>query len=78
VSKAALDAGGFVHGIVPRALVERARENVPAPGSSSSTEISSPEDAKSGEGAGKDLLEDNVDGRLTVEIVGTMHDVRWV
>ncbi len=30
---------------------------------------------KSSEGAGKDLLDDDVDGRLTMEVVGSMHEV---
>lgn len=30
---------------------------------------------KSSEGVGKDLLEDDVDGRLTMDIVGSMHEV---
>lgn len=31
--------------------------------------------AKSTEGIGKDLLADNYDGRLTMEVVGSMHEV---
>jgi hypothetical protein len=75
VSKSALDSGGYVHGIVPTALVERASQNG-SEASASKTSGPVPGDTlKSGEGSGTDLLEDDVDGRLTVEVVGTMHEV---
>lgn len=45
----------------------RASEHTPVP--------SRDPQAKSAEGVGKDLLADNYDGRLTMEVVGSMHEV---
>ena len=90
VSHAALKAGGHVHGVLPRALVSRASEHTPSPGPSSGSGklngagASQPESGqiiRSQEGIGKDLLEDDVDGRLTMQLTGSMHEVsvgpRW-
>ncbi|WRT67239.1 uncharacterized protein IL334_004205 [Kwoniella shivajii] len=63
VSQACLKAGGLVHGIVPQALTERAAEHTPAPGASTSKE-----------GQGEEVLNDDYDGRLTTDVVGSMHE----
>lgn len=83
VSKSALDAGGHVHGVLPRALITRASERTPAPGSSSASKSSTPtpsqpvsgELIRSKEGIGQDLLDDDVDGRLTMQVTESMHAV---
>lgn len=80
VSQAALQAGGYVHGIVPRALITRASERTSAPTvdlpNPKSTEGQSAKQVKSAEGAGEDLVDDDYDGRLTMSITESMHDVR--
>lgn len=48
----------------------RAAESTPVP--------SRDANAKSAEGVGKDLLADTHDGRLTMEVVGSMHEVSGV
>lgn len=68
-----------MHGVLPRALIERASERTPAPsangaGTPASGLVSS-QAVKSKEGLGQDLLQDNVDGRLTMEVTGSMHSV---
>lgn len=65
VSAAALEAGGYVHGILPKALVERASENTSAEGG----------EVKSQEGAGGDLLDGDQSGRMTLEVTAGMHAV---
>jgi predicted Rossmann-fold nucleotide-binding protein len=62
VSSAALEAGGYVHGIIPKSLVERASETG---------------GAQSQEGQGGDLLdkEKEYEGRFTTEVTGGMHEV---
>ncbi|KLT43633.1 hypothetical protein CC85DRAFT_284341 [Cutaneotrichosporon oleaginosum] len=70
VSHAALEAGGRVHGVLPRALMARAAESTPIP----SRDANPAHAAKSAEGLGKDLLADDYDGRLTMEVVGSMHE----
>jgi hypothetical protein len=76
VSAAALDAGGYVHGIIPRSLIERAAESTlaaaghPATGSGSGSE-----GVKSGEGQGSDLLDHDFEGRFTTEVTSGMHEV---
>jgi len=62
VSKAALSAGGYAHGIIPRALVTVANP------------VQS-ETLRSIEGAGKELLNEDYEGRLTMEVVMSMHEV---
>lgn len=71
MSKAALEAGGYAHGIVPSALVARASQSTATTPSMSGQQMP----AESKEGTGQDLLADNYDGRLTTEITGTMHEV---
>lgn len=61
VSAAALGAGGYVHGIIPESLVERASETGNG--------------LKSGEGQGVDILDNDYDGRFTTEITTGMHEV---
>ncbi len=78
VSQATLDAGGYAHGVLPRALLERASEHTPGPSSlptSSSTTATRPI-TQSSEGVGNDLLENDYEGRLTMELVNGMHEVR--
>ncbi|WOO84389.1 Cytokinin riboside 5'-monophosphate phosphoribohydrolase LOG5 [Vanrija pseudolonga] len=75
VSQSHLKAGGYTHGVLPRALVARASEHTPAPSASAFT--GTPKDnapVKSAEGKGHDLLDDDFDGRLTMEVVGSMHE----
>ncbi|BEI83620.1 hypothetical protein CcaverHIS002_0402240 [Cutaneotrichosporon cavernicola] len=72
VSHAALEAGGRVHGVLPRALMARAAESTPVPSRDANPAHAA--NAKSAEGIGKDLLADNYDGRLTMEVVGGMHE----
>ena len=67
VSKAVLEAGGYSHGITPRALMERASERTSVPGGKS--------EGQSAEGQGNQVLNDDYDGRLTMEVTGSMHDV---
>lgn len=80
VSRACLVAGGYVHGILPGALAEAANEPAPAPDKWDFKKFprrkSKGEAVKSIEGTGQDLLEDVDDNQLTVDIVGTMHEVR--
>ena len=61
VSAAALEAGGYVHGIIPESLVERASQTGNG--------------LKSGEGQGVDILDNDYDGRFTTEITTGMHEV---
>ena len=68
VSQAAAKSGGYVHGIIPKALVSRGSECTAAPGSSE------PSNAQSKEGAGEEILQEDSD-RVTMETVGSMHDV---
>lgn len=72
VSQSALEAGGHVHGIVPSALTVRA-----AGSGSAEKKAAESAAASSAEGAGKDLLDDmqKYEGRLQLEIVGSMHEV---
>ena len=60
---------------MPRALLSRASEHTPAPEASSFT---LPQSGKltSEEGVGADILGDDHDGRLTMDMVGSMHEVR--
>nr|XP_018263733.1 lysine decarboxylase [Kwoniella dejecticola CBS 10117]OBR85891.1 lysine decarboxylase [Kwoniella dejecticola CBS 10117] len=77
VSQSCLQAGGYVHGIVPHALTERASEHTPAPGAvaSSSSSSSLPTSiSQSKEGQGEDVLVDNSNGSLTTDVVGSMHE----
>ncbi|KAK6903051.1 hypothetical protein I203_108312 [Kwoniella mangroviensis CBS 8507] len=73
VSQSCLKAGGYVHGIVPRALTERASEHNPAPGSEGSESKS---DSKSKEGQGDDVLSesDNYGDKFSTDVVGSMHE----
>lgn len=71
VSKSTLQAGGYVHGIIPKALVSSSNDDEdPGESSKQSGEI-----LRSSEGVGKELLDDDVDGRLTLQIVRSMHEV---
>ncbi|WVQ78377.1 hypothetical protein IAT38_000463 [Cryptococcus sp. DSM 104549] len=70
VSNSTLQAGGYVHGIVPRALVERAAEHTPAPG----TAAAAPGKGVSGEGTGAEVLQAEEGGRMTMEVCGSMHE----
>ncbi|GMK58875.1 hypothetical protein CspeluHIS016_0603170 [Cutaneotrichosporon spelunceum] len=72
VSHAVLEAGGHVHGILPRALMSRAAETTPVPSRDANPAHAA--NAVSAEGIGKDLLADNYGGRLTMEVVGGMHE----
>ena len=69
VSQATLKNGGYAHGVVRRALIQRASEHTRIPTSASGQAI------KSGEGSGTDILDDDYDGRLTMEVTGSMHEV---
>ncbi|ADV19499.1 conserved hypothetical protein [Cryptococcus gattii WM276] len=69
VSQSTLSANGYVHGIVPRALVEPASEPTPTPWSTTNGDP-----ARSKEGTGKDVVEDDKQDRLTVQVVGSMHE----
>lgn len=71
VSKAVLEAGGYAHGITPRALMQRASERTATPGSAPNGDA---KDVKSKEGQGDDLLDEEYGGRLTMEVTGSMHD----
>ena len=73
VSQAALSAGGYVHGVLPHAFVERVEDNKHAVGSTEDPESNGR--LKSAEGAGQDLLKDDPNGRMTVELVASMHTV---
>lgn len=80
VSQATLAAGGKAHGIVPKALTVRAAEHTPAPAASASGSTTPASAQKTGvvastEGAGSDLLDDDYDGRFTMEVCGSMHEV---
>ncbi|WVQ71796.1 hypothetical protein IAR50_001338 [Cryptococcus sp. DSM 104548] len=66
VSQSALSAGGYVHGIVPNALVQRAAESADAPSAEAS--------AQSKEGSGEEIVKDDNQERLTTQIVRTMHE----
>lgn len=61
-----------MHGILPRALMARASEHTPTPTRDPSVAAKAP--AISAEGVGKDLLADTHDGRLSMEVVGSMHE----
>ncbi|WVQ98850.1 hypothetical protein IAU59_005981 [Kwoniella sp. CBS 9459] len=79
VSQACLQSGGYVHGIIPRALTERASEHTPAPGmnagpSSSSGTPSANANGASQEGTGETILTHESNGRFTEDIVGSMHE----
>ncbi|KAL1406820.1 hypothetical protein Q8F55_006229 [Vanrija albida] len=74
VSQSHLKAGGYTHGLLPRALVARASEHTPHPSDSAFTGTPKDGAIKSAEGAGHDLLDDDFDGRLTMEVVGSMHE----
>jgi hypothetical protein len=65
VSAATLEAGGYVHGILPKALMERASEKTSVNG-----------EPVSSEGVGKDMIEGDFEGRMTGEITIGMHEVR--
>ncbi|EKD01354.1 hypothetical protein A1Q2_04342 [Trichosporon asahii var. asahii CBS 8904] len=71
VSSSALEAGGRVHGILPRALMARVSEHTPTPSRDPSSQ---PQPAVSAEGVGKDLLADTHGGLLSMEVVGSMHE----
>lgn len=79
VSQATLEAGGHVHGIVPRALMTRASERTSAPtvnpvaGSGGASQDK--EKVQSAEGAGEDLVDSDYDGRMTLSVVDSMHEV---
>lgn len=60
-----------MHGILPKALVERASEHTPAPGQSTDSS-----NIKSQEGQGGDLIKDDYEGRMTMEVTQGMHEVR--
>ncbi|KAI9638051.1 uncharacterized protein MKK02DRAFT_42433 [Dioszegia hungarica] len=78
VSQATLEAGGHVHGIVPRALMTRASERTSAPtvnpvaGSGGASQDK--EKVQSAEGAGEDLVDSDYDGRMTLSVVDSMHE----
>ena len=81
VSEAALAAGGYVHGIMPSAMLASTRSperdtrsaEIDNSGSSSS---SNEQQNESMRGAGTLVVHDDVIERLTMEIVGSMHEVR--
>jgi len=77
VSHAAVQAGGHVHGVIPRALITRASETTasPANGDGKASEPVPGEVIRSAEGKGKDLLDDDYDGRLSMQVTSSMHDV---
>ncbi|OCF41437.1 TIGR00730 family protein [Kwoniella heveanensis CBS 569] len=78
VSQASLQSGGYVHGIIPRALTERASEHTPAPGTNGESSLSRASDVNgngaSQEGTGETILTDESGGRFTTDIVGSMHE----
>lgn len=59
----------MVHGVLPRALVGRASEATPVAGAPTSAVPAS------SEGKGADLLADDFQGRLSMSVVGSMHEV---
>jgi len=61
--------------VLPKALVTRASEFTPRPGSSAAPTPLPPQQAVSAEGKGADLLAEDYGGRLTMEVVGSMHEV---
>jgi hypothetical protein len=70
VSQATLEAGGYAHGIIPRALTTRASEVTGAAFTDPSHNV------KSVEGAGDDIMaENNYDGRFTTSLTDSMHSV---
>ncbi|WVR05150.1 hypothetical protein IAU60_002162 [Kwoniella sp. DSM 27419] len=70
VSQAALKAGGLAHGIVPRALTVRASQTTLAPGIPADPSM----DVQSKEGSGEAILNDDFEGRLTTDVVESMHE----
>lgn len=72
ISQSTLQAGGYVHGVLPKALVTRASEFTERPHSSAAP---TPPPVASAEGKGADLLADDFGGRLSMEVVGSMHEV---
>jgi hypothetical protein len=76
VSQSALKAGGIVHGIIPKALVSSANAE---PVSKSSPEKDASGNVRSGEGGGEDVVNDGGDyeGRMTTEVVQSMHEVSF-
>ena len=77
VSSSTTGNGGYVHGIVPQALLGRAAEHTPAPAAPGSQAANATPAAVSSEGTGKDLLEDDAGGHLTMDVVDSMHEVSW-
>ncbi|WVW82973.1 hypothetical protein I302_104989 [Kwoniella bestiolae CBS 10118] len=69
VSQSCLKAGGYVHGIVPAALTERASEHTPAPGTPAPSSS-----GKSKEGQGEDVLSEEQGEKFTTDVVGSMHE----
>ncbi|ODO10836.1 TIGR00730 family protein [Cryptococcus amylolentus CBS 6273] len=69
VSQSALTAGGYVHGIVPNALVEGAAESPAA-----SSAVTAEANAQSKEGSGEEIVKDETQEKLTTQVVGTMHE----
>jgi hypothetical protein len=56
--------------------MERASENTSTPSNGKKVGQSPAGDAvRSKEGKGQDLLEDDFDGRVTMQVTGSMHDV---
>ncbi|WWC89939.1 uncharacterized protein L201_004868 [Kwoniella dendrophila CBS 6074] len=74
VSQACLKAGGYVHGIVPSALTERASEHTPAPSTPAGESSTSSSRNQSKEGQGEDMLADGYDEKFTTDVVGSMHE----
>ncbi|WVN86766.1 uncharacterized protein L203_101938 [Cryptococcus depauperatus CBS 7841] len=74
VSQAALSANGYVHGIVPKALVEHTPKAAPATVTNSSDGPVTGAVAKSKEGMGQDILDDVNQEKMTVQVVNTMHE----
>jgi hypothetical protein len=72
VSQSTLQHGGYVHGVIPEALITRASETTATPAEARGSEV------KSKEGTGQELVADNIDGRLTMEVVTSMHEVGTV
>lgn len=72
VSEAALDAGGYVHGIIPNAMLASSAGIYESGSQSPSGEE---QKEKGMRGAGTLVVHDDVRERLTMEIVGTMHEV---
>lgn len=76
VSQSALVSGGLVHGILPRALMARASEVTSAPSGNASVSVSgeATPNVTSAEGVGSDLLDEDYGGRLTMQVVASMHE----